>query len=417
MKKFILCLLFLLLVRTVSAEIVLTEVMYNPTKASDTDLEWVEIFNNGTEKVNLSSWEIDGKNFGDFVINPKEFVVVARELIDSSDVDNDSFESVYGNNDGNWDSLDGNYRAFDGDFSFTDVDKINLSNGVYSTILEYNTSFGGNGNGYTIEKIDVNKENTFDNWIQSKVLDGTPGYGNVKKDGTTSVDVSVEVTNTVPLLNLVNITDDNSDIGVQVIPSVNSEKNIFLEVNVESLSVNNIKEVTAELNGRKTNLVRDLNSTVYTGNAIMNYFDKPGKYAINVSVLDKFNQSNSLIVDFEYLGLLAISIDKNAVNFGKLEPGKNGIDKIKVINQGNVETNLEFYGQDLESGENRINVSNLELSFDDKLSKLDYRPSLIDFNLTTGLDANKELLLKLNLPLSTVPSLYAGNINLVGVAK
>ena len=149
----------------------------------------------------------------------------------------------------------------------------------------------------------------------------------------------------------------------------------------------------------------------------MNYFDKPGKYAINVSVLDKFNQSNSLIVDFEYLGLLAISIDKNAVNFGKLEPGKNGIDKIKVINQGNVETNLEFYGQDLESGENRINVSNLELSFDDKLSKLDYRPSLIDFNLTTGLDANKELLLKLNLPLSTVPSLYAGNINLVGVAK
>ena len=51
----------------------------------------------------------------------------------------------------------------------------------------------------------MNKENTFDNWIQSKVLDGTPGYGNVKKDGTTSVDVSVEVTNTVPLLNLVNI--------------------------------------------------------------------------------------------------------------------------------------------------------------------------------------------------------------------
>ena len=94
-----------------------------------------------------------------------------------------------------------------------------------------------------------------------------------------------------------------------------------------------------------------------------------------------------------------------------------GSDKIKVINQGNVETNLEFYGQDLESGENRINVSNLELSFDDKLSKLDYRPNLIDFNLTTGLDANKELLLKLNLPLSTVPSLYAGNINLVGVAK
>ena len=190
MKKLFFVLLCLFLLRSVYADIVFTEVMYNPTQASDTDLEWIEIYNNGSESVNLSSWQIDDNSFDDFVIKPKEFVVISRELIDGTDTDNDSFESIYGNNDGVWTELDGSYKAYDGDFSLTDVDKINLSNLLYSEILEYNTNFGGSGNGKTIEKIELNQNNFFENWQESKVLGGTPGYNlNSLKENSNKVDV------------------------------------------------------------------------------------------------------------------------------------------------------------------------------------------------------------------------------------
>ena len=127
MRKLILWLVFLFLIKIASADIVLTEVMYNPTQASDTDLEWIEIYNNGAESVDLSSWKIDGNNFEDFLILSGEFVVIARELVDGTDTDLDSFESVYGNGDSIWNSSDENFRAFDGDFSLTDIYLVNLT--------------------------------------------------------------------------------------------------------------------------------------------------------------------------------------------------------------------------------------------------------------------------------------------------
>src|SRR3989344_583570 len=138
MKKFSLFFILVIGLRLVSAQILITEVMYDPVFASDTDLEWIEVYNNGSGDINLSSWKIDGNNFDDFSIIPGEFIVIARELIDGTDLDNDSFESIYGNNDGVWNNLDGNYRVFDGDFSLTNNDIINLSSSFYSEILIYN---------------------------------------------------------------------------------------------------------------------------------------------------------------------------------------------------------------------------------------------------------------------------------------
>ncbi|MBI2672031.1 lamin tail domain-containing protein [Candidatus Woesearchaeota archaeon] len=420
MKILLLVIFLVLFLETVSAEVVFTEVMYDPIQASDTDAEWVEIYNNGSENVNLSLWKIDNSNFDDFSISPGEFVVIARELIDGTDIDNDSFESIYGNNDGLWNNLDGNYRAFSGTFSLTDNDEINLSNGTYSEIFAYNSSFGGNGNGYTIEKIDVNKGNLFENWRQGSVSGGTPGYGTVARQGTKNIGVLVEVTGGRNLLSLVNITDDANDIGIQVIPEINKNKSVYINVFVNGSNINDITRVVAELNGTKFDLLRNYDidnfSSVYSGSILLNYYDKPGVYTANISVINRFNFSSSILVNFEYLGLLAISLDKTAVNFGKLEPGKlSDTEIIKVINNGNVGVDLELYGADLESGENKISISNLEYGFSNFSDKLDYRPILFDFNLLTGIDANKDLLLRLNLPLITKPSVYAGSISLVGV--
>lgn len=422
MKKLIFGLVFLFLVRISYADVVLTEVMYNPTQASDTDAEWIEMYNNGSENVDLSLWKIDGNNFEDFTILPGEFVVIARELIDGTDVDNESFETVYGNGDGVWNSSDENFRAFDGDFSLTDADKVNLTDGTYFEILEYNSSFGGNSNGYSIEKIDVNKENTFDNWRESSILGGGPGWGNVLREGTSVLNVNVEVTGLRPLLTLINITDDSTDNGLQIRPKVNDNKSISINLLVNSsLGIGNISKVTSELNGNVFELSKayDLDgiSGVFNGVLNVEYFKLPGNYTINLSALDKFNESNSALVDFEYLSLLAISIDKKSVNFGRVEPGKTSAQNVKVLNQGNLDVDLEIYGHNLESGTSKINVSNLEYGDSNLWKNLDYRPRWFEFNLTTGESSNKDLEFKLNVPVSTKPNIYAGSINIVGVQR
>src|SRR3989338_576886 len=150
-----LLIVFLLVLPSNAYSVVLiNEIMYNPSTAQgdDSDLEWIEIFNNGTQTINLENFTIKGNNFDDVNITAGGFVIVARELIDGSDSDLDSFEAYYGNNDGIWNSLDGNYNALSGSFSLTNsVDTINLSNGSSSIIASYDKDFGANGNGHTLE--------------------------------------------------------------------------------------------------------------------------------------------------------------------------------------------------------------------------------------------------------------------------
>lgn len=59
MKKLVVTLIFLvsfLLVRTVFANVVINEIMYNPS-GSDNNREWVEIYNSGNVSVNLTGWK------------------------------------------------------------------------------------------------------------------------------------------------------------------------------------------------------------------------------------------------------------------------------------------------------------------------------------------------------------------------
>ena len=133
---------FFIVIYSAKANVIINEIMYNPSTAqgSDTDLEWIEIFNNGTATIDLAEWKIDGNNFDGINISAGEYLIVAGELIDGSDSDLDSFEEYYGNNDGVWNSLDGNYNALGGSFSLANsVDAINLSNGSYSIFNRQNT--------------------------------------------------------------------------------------------------------------------------------------------------------------------------------------------------------------------------------------------------------------------------------------
>ena len=48
---------------TSQAQIVITEIMYNPPEANTDSLEYIEIYNNGNTTVDLENWSLYGVTF------------------------------------------------------------------------------------------------------------------------------------------------------------------------------------------------------------------------------------------------------------------------------------------------------------------------------------------------------------------
>ncbi len=179
-KGAVITLLFLFAIAlspNVYSDVIINEIMYNPsaTQGDDSDLEWVELFNNGNQKINLENFTINGNSFDDANITAGGFVIVARELIDGADSDLNSFEAYYGNNDGIWNSTDASYIAVDGNFVLENTapaDIINLSNGSYTQLVNY-TDFLSLANGNNKTLIFYNE-----NFTESAFINGTPGSNN-----------------------------------------------------------------------------------------------------------------------------------------------------------------------------------------------------------------------------------------------
>ena len=116
-----------LILRLVSADLVISEVMYNPNQCSDVECEWVELYNTGLTPINLTDYKLDGNTFSTQVLEPNKFIVLARELVDTDDTDLESFEAVWGNNDGIWNE---DFLAVQSTLSLTDNDTVTLTSPV-----------------------------------------------------------------------------------------------------------------------------------------------------------------------------------------------------------------------------------------------------------------------------------------------
>lgn len=205
---FFMIILLNLMLPFVFGDVIITEIMYAPNtslQGDDSDLEWIELFNNGTASVDLSSWQLEENDFDDVNISPGEFIVVARELIDGPDPDLNSFEAYYGNNDSVWNSLDGNYQAVDGNFGsglLNSGEIINLSDGTITKFTVDYTQFANLGlaknNGKTLSFFKGN-------FIESAFVNGTPGASNdqftpVINSWTWNNTVTTSSTNTNPMV-------------------------------------------------------------------------------------------------------------------------------------------------------------------------------------------------------------------------
>jgi hypothetical protein len=72
------------------SDVKINEIMYDPgtDQGSDANMEWIELYNNGTEAVNISGWTIDNNPISDNVMQPGDYVVLARNTT--------AFDDYYG---------------------------------------------------------------------------------------------------------------------------------------------------------------------------------------------------------------------------------------------------------------------------------------------------------------------------------
>jgi len=336
MKKTSLLIFLFVFVKIAWASVIITEIMYAPNISSD--YEWIELYNNGTEEIDLKDFKINNYNFEDVKIKPFEYIVVARELIDGSDTDNYSFECFYGNCDGVWDGHDEDYKTIDGYFALNNEGGIiNLSNGSYEEIVVYEPSIGGLKNGKTLER---SLESGV--WEESRIIGGTPGERN-SIESSKGIEFVFYVNNTKPKLINISLTDDLKEKGIQIIPYENRHIETTIIVKDEN-GFEDIKYVIVYFENKsiKLNFSRNISvsEAIFTGNFPVKCLDSK-EHILKVEIAD-----DKYLVEYnttiECVKTMAIEIFPKFIDFGNILPGMTIEKNFTLLNNGNVPINVKI---------------------------------------------------------------------------
>lgn len=307
MKKLFVALVMLLMPSMASA-LVITEIMHSPLQGSDTNLEWIEVYNDGSESIDLSSWKIGNSNFDDYVIIPGEYLVIARKLIL-----NQSFESVWGNNNSVWDE---DFAAIDGSFSLPETGTINLSDGITTITAIYAASSFTNG----ATVILVNGS-----YVEG-TLNGTPGFPEYSSD---EVAYSYDNENLKPEIIFLNVTDEYSEEGFQV-NSPKLTKSILVIVNATDAN-GDLLNMTVSFNGESYNAVLDeslfiANITIYSNSTSSDLIIK----------VDDGLEITEKVVRLDIIKRKSYSLSKNAIRFSKTNSSGISTASFTITNNGDL---------------------------------------------------------------------------------
>ncbi len=172
LRIFIFCITILFFPIVSSAQVVLSEIMYD-VSGTDTGREWVEVFNGGNGSVDLKSWKLseDDKNHNAFVASQGGSVVPTQGYAIIADNPAKFLTD--------WPGFSG--IIFDATFSLGNGGgKITLKNDVGSDMdtANFNSGMGAGGNGNSLQKASSG-------WISAAP---TPGASNASVDTEAKVE-------------------------------------------------------------------------------------------------------------------------------------------------------------------------------------------------------------------------------------
>jgi len=289
----IIAVLLVLSAIAVSADVVINEVMYNPTadQGGNDYGEWIEIHNIGSTSVDMSSWKLCGDSLkkGYIAHNDSNIYLNTSFILASGQyaliTDGGSGTDVYNNL-----TVDSSALALhvtpstlcNGGLS-TSGEVINVTNATYATFFDYTPYISlANGDGKTLERYNF----VLDNWNESKAVNGTPGTRN-------------------------SIYDDQKPIAnFTMTPSSLFERGVVL-----------LNATLSRDNAGITNYVWEFgDGNVTSGSSlseISHNYNALGEYTIKLTVYDeaKFNDSMSKSFNvYPYLDIVNITLDGAAVN-------------------------------------------------------------------------------------------------------
>ncbi len=421
------CLIFLI-AKSADA-IIINEIMYNPD-GTDTGREWIELYNNENFDVDINEWRLFENDVnhgltvsqGEFVIPSNEYAVIADNadifLLDYPDFDKTLIDSAFSlNNLGELICIK--------DSSLTLIDCVN-----------YSPIWGADGNSKTLERKNSDEESNEDNWGESILEKGTPGIKNsvssISSESNSTaepktISVYVSVIGQKPSINNITISPDYySTEGFQIMPNAEENKEITITAVIgNDGGIDNITSVSATINSNEIELLRKETiseyEAVYEGKANMNFYDAPGTYKIEIKTVDSSSSEEIKTAEFEYLELLAVDINFDAINFGEITSGANkSLDEnngLIINNIGNIVSDIEISGTDLTNNEGIIDIANLQYQFGaSSFVSLLNNPTIADINLGYGELSYNNLNLRLNIPEGTKTGSYSGSITITAIA-
>ena len=182
-------------VKAVGSDFVFSEIMYD-LASSDTDHEWVEVYNSGTDPVTIvegssdsGSWRFNEGSTnhiftlvqGSLTVPVGGTVILAGNgavfLTDHSGFSGTVIDTVMSLN------------------NTSEILKLSADKGAtFFSEVTYQNTWGGNGDGKSLEKINLSGSNEQSNWRASVADGGTPGLVETSSSGNTSTSTPTSTT-------------------------------------------------------------------------------------------------------------------------------------------------------------------------------------------------------------------------------
>jgi hypothetical protein len=416
---------------TVSADVLITQVLYNPT-GSESGREAVELYNNGADAVDVSGWALATETSATDVVLPSGAVIAAGGTYLVADAGWSSSKDAgwpdaqheeamtLGNTDAGV-ALRNGSMVIDA-VGWGDVQGIDA--GLYE-----GTPHGGSSEGEVLMRREdggyVDTEDNADDFFATAPL--FHGGGAVNKSGAV-LSFTVMVDAAYPAVVNVTITDEDvSTAGSQVYPVPKQNKSITVEA-VVSDGNGDVNSVTLLVAGTviSLSLVEEIDSTtaLYRGLFAFTSATPAGIYDVSVVAIDSAGYRTETNASFEYLSLVAIELDTSSIAV-PAAPGSSvdvlgdielGGSNVTITNIGNAAVDFDVFGTNLTSGTQSIDVSGVGYAFGTDMGNMQaLSRNAVRSDVNLAASGMVPVSFRFSVPSATLPGNYTGSITLIAV--
>lgn len=412
---------------TASADIYISEVLYNPF-TSESGGEAVELYNSGSEAINLSGYTLNTAS--------KNSTTIDATFPSIATIPANGYYLIADNS---WDDRKDSILYPDADYQ-EPITMKNTDSGLFiadplgnildavgwgspiNLSLYKGTPTNDTENGESLQRIAFTDDNYKDFISAQPTLNNSRGETRDAQNNAITLNLNI-LEQEQPIANIT----FPYDLEGKVILEPGRTKSINVTFFIKSdLNTNNISLVFNNTNFSPSKLGTHSNYDQYYAEFLLDHFIKPDNYTLSIVARTPITDFSKNI-SFEITSLMAFEIDLATIdcnislNLSCLVVGDTDTstyNKPTIRNIGNKPLDFKIYGANFSSQTEEISIETVKFSFDENPdTTLTNEPVLYPVNLKSGPDALLPLSLLINLPQESVPGTYATQLIFMGVTN